>query len=345
MLVLAHSLRGRLGRINISRRVVYAVLVLALVGLFGFAASYARMAWKVANYNDLRREADGLRDGYQRLEKEVSQAHEQLASLEFYAREVAVAYGIKQKIEGPRDISAEGTLVPSFAESLEDYNFLQTASSLSLRSRYAARMRTVSTPNIWPVEGRLWGPFGRRNDPFSGEGTEFHPGVDISAPPGTPVHATADGLVVTAGWSGGYGRLVVIDHGGGTQTYYAHLSRIFVQTGEEVRRGAVVGAVGATGRVTAPHLHYEVRLGSAPVNPYHYMKAPVTQQASTPGDFLFESGSTPLALRSRDGEGAVNVALRVPPLLPAHPSRPHPMPSDSSDRVTPPSGSPVSYPR
>jgi len=290
VVVLAHSLRGKLGRINIPRRVVYAVLALAFLGccsVAGFVASYARMALKIAGYNDLRREADGLRDRYQRLQKEVSQAHEQLASLQLYAREVSIAYGIKQKLEGPQDISAEGKLVPSFAESLEDYNFLRTASSLSLQSRSAARMRVASTPSIWPVEGRIWGPFGRRGDPFSGEGTEFHTGIDISAPPGTPVRATADGLVVGAGWSGGYGRLVVIDHGGSTETYYAHLSRILVQIGQEVRRGALVGEVGSTGRVTAPHLHYEVRVGTAPVNPYHYMKAPAYQQAATHGDFLF----------------------------------------------------------
>jgi murein DD-endopeptidase MepM/ murein hydrolase activator NlpD len=290
VVVLAHTLRGKLGRFNIPRWSIYALLVLVFMGccsVAGFVASYARMASKVANYNNLRREADGLRDRYQLLQKEVSRTQEQLASLEFYAREVAVAYGIKQKLEGPQDISAEGKLTPSYAESLADYNYLQTASSLSLQSRYASRIRAASTPSIWPVEGPIWGPFGRRSDPFSGEGTEFHPGVDIGAAPGTPVHATADGFVIASGWNGGYGRLVVIDHGAGTRTYYAHLSRIFVQTGAEVRRGELVGEVGSTGRVTAPHLHYEVRNGGAPVNPYRYMKAPSYQRASTPGNFLF----------------------------------------------------------
>jgi murein DD-endopeptidase MepM/ murein hydrolase activator NlpD len=290
VVVLAHSLHGRLRRIHIPHQAVYAILVLAAFGcfsVFGFVASYARMAWKVANYNALRREADTLRARYRNLEKEVSQTHQQLASLEVYAREVSMAYGIKQKLEGPSDISAEGKLVPSFAESLEDYNFLRSASSISLQSRYASRMRMVSTPNLWPVDGRLMGAFGRRTDPFSGEGTEFHTGVDISAPAGTPVRATADGIVVSSGWGGGYGRLVVVDHGGGTQTYYAHLSRFYVQTGQEVRRGELIGAVGATGRVTAPHLHYEVRIGGAPVNPYRYLRAPLSQQASITTNFLF----------------------------------------------------------
>ena len=290
VVVLAHSLHGRLRRIQIPQQAVYAVLVLALVGcfsLFGFVASYARMAWKVANYNALRREADAMRTRYQKLEKEVSQTHEELASLQLYAREVSIAYGIKQKLEGPSDISAEGKLVPTFAESLEDYNFLRSASSLSLQSRFAMRMNMVSTPSLWPVNGRLIGAFGRRTDPFSGEGTEFHTGVDIGARTGTPVHATADGIVVSAGWSGGYGRLVIVDHGGGTQTYYAHLSRFSVEAGEEVRRGDQIGLVGSTGRVTAPHLHYEVRIGGSPVNPYRYLKGPVSEQTSIRSDFLF----------------------------------------------------------
>src|SRR5450631_1408510 len=117
VLVLAHSLRGRLRRIHVPHSAVYAVLALALFGsisVFGFVASYARMAWKVANYNALRREADALRVRYQNLQKVVSQTDKQLASLELYANEVSMAYGIKQKLEGPTDITAQGKLIPSF---------------------------------------------------------------------------------------------------------------------------------------------------------------------------------------------------------------------------------------
>jgi murein DD-endopeptidase MepM/ murein hydrolase activator NlpD len=289
VLVLAHSLRGRLRRVHIPHQAVYIVLALALLGcfsLFGFAASYARMAWKVANYNALRREADALRARYQNLQKEMSQTNEHLATLQLYAREVSIAYGIKQKLEGPSDISAEGKLVPSFAESVEDYNFLRGVRSLSLGNRFARRMGAASPPSLWPVDGRLMGAYGHRSDPFSGEG-EFHTGVDISAPTGTPVRATADGLVVRSEWAGGYGRLIVIDHGGGIQTYYAHLSRFFASTGQEVRRGDVVGYVGSTGRVTAPHLHYEVRRNDTPMNPYPYLAKATDYQAVVTKDFPF----------------------------------------------------------
>jgi murein DD-endopeptidase MepM/ murein hydrolase activator NlpD len=286
ILVLAHSLHGRLRRIHIPHQVLYIVLALAMVGgfsIFGFVSSYARMAWKVANYNSLQQEADQLRARYRNLQKVVNQTNEQLASLEIFANEVSVAYGIKEKLEGPSDIASEGKLVPSFSESLDEYNYLRS-SNLS-RSGYARRWHLNTKPSIWPVDGPLMSSFGQRSDPFSGEGA-WHTGVDISAPTGTSVRATADGVVTFADRFGGYGRLVVVDHGNGFETYYAHLSSIDVIEGQEIRQGEFVGAVGATGRVTAPHLHYEVRLHKAPVNPYHYLMATTpVQQAKA--DFPF----------------------------------------------------------
>ncbi|HZT29133.1 MAG TPA: M23 family metallopeptidase [Bryobacteraceae bacterium] len=288
IVVLAHSLHGKLRRIQIPQTFVYGVLLLAVLGcfsIFGFVSSYARMAWKVANYNSLRKEADALRVRYEKLQKVMNQTNEQMASLQLFANEVSVAYGIKQKLEGPPGISAEGRLVPTFNESVEEYNYLRSLSLPAYQHNYARRFHTNVQPSLWPVEGRLLGPYGQRTDPFSGEGA-YHTGVDISAPTGTVVRATADGIVAHADRLGGYGRLVVIDHGNGIQTYYAHLSRYFVVPGQEIRRGEPVGAVGSSGRVTAPHLHYEVRIGGAPVNPYRYLaKAGIVQM--TKRDFPF----------------------------------------------------------
>lgn len=292
VVVLAHSIQGRLRRIHIPHQAVYVLLLFALLGcvsVFGFVASYARMAWKVGNYNTLRREADNLRVRYQDLQKKVSEKDTQLATLETYAKEVSVAFGIKQKLEGPADISAEGALVPTFPESIQDYSFLRRADQISFKHRAARRFQpTVSRPSVWPVLGRLMDGFGRRLDPFAGESErEFHTGVDISAPPGVAVKVTADGIVTLAQpTAGGYGRMVVVDHGGGIETYYAHLSRIFVQVGQGVRRGETIGAVGSTGRVTAPHLHYEVRMAGNPVNPYDFMKTAIFDTASKT-DFPF----------------------------------------------------------
>jgi murein DD-endopeptidase MepM/ murein hydrolase activator NlpD len=291
VVVLAHSLRGRLRRIQVPHTAVYAILGLALLGCFsafGFIASYGRMALKVANYNNLKKEADVLRSRYQNLQKVVSETNVQMASLQLYAKEVSVAYGIKQRMEGPTDVSAEGALVPTFAETLADFNYLRSAERLAVNNRRIGRFggQMKALPSLWPVEGRLMSPFAQRTDPFSGEGA-FHPGVDISGQTGTPVLVTADGVVLQAEMvSGGYGRLVIVDHGGGVQTYYAHLSKIVVHAGQEMRRGDVLGLVGSTGRVTAPHLHYEVRVGGAPVNPYRYLaNASVFRQV--PKDFAF----------------------------------------------------------
>jgi murein DD-endopeptidase MepM/ murein hydrolase activator NlpD len=288
VVVLAHSLRGRLRRVHIPHSAVYAVLVLALLGcfsVFGFVASYGRMALKVANYNALKRETDNLRARYQALLKNVNETDTQLASLELYAREVTLAYGIKQQIEGSSDISARDKLVPSFAESVEDYDFLRRINALALQSKAARRIpRPVEKPTIWPLDGRLLSPYGKRTDPFSEEGA-FHKGVDISAPTGMPVHATADGIVIFTQFESGYGRLVVVDHGGGFQTYYAHLSQFWVHAGQEVRRGDLVGLVGSSGKVTAPHLHYEVRIGGSPMNPILYMRTGVAQAQPAPREY------------------------------------------------------------
>jgi murein DD-endopeptidase MepM/ murein hydrolase activator NlpD len=123
--------------------------------------------------------------------------------------------------------------------------------------------------------GRLLSGYGKRDDPFAGEQI-FHTGVDISAAMGTPVRVTADGIVVSAEWFGGYGKLIIVDHGHGMRTYYAHLSRMDVLPGQEVRLGQIIAATGATGRVTAPHLHYEVRIGGNAVNPHTYLDHSLT---------------------------------------------------------------------
>ncbi|MBI3651902.1 MAG: M23 family metallopeptidase [Acidobacteria bacterium] len=110
--------------------------------------------------------------------------------------------------------------------------------------------------------------FGYRIDPFT-RGARFHAGVDIKAAWGDPVGASQPGIVKFAGWHNGYGNLIIIDHGGGVTTHYAHLSSFTVAVGSKVSRGTIIGHAGSTGRSTSPHLHYEVRLNDSPVNPLH----------------------------------------------------------------------------
>ncbi len=275
IVVLAHSLHGRLRRVHVPYQVMYVVLALALIGsvsLFGIVSSYLRMSIKVASYNNLREEIEVLRDRYERLEKESKQKGDQLASLQLLANEVTVAYGIKRTMEGPSDIASEGRLIPTVSETLEQYNFLKSASLSRFSRRSSPLFQSEALPSMWPVDGRLMSYFGRRSDPFSGEGA-FHAGIDISVPTGTPVRTTADGTVVSAEWSGQFGRLVVIDHGGGVQTYYAHMSRLEVIAGQWVHRGETIGRSGSSGRATGAHVHYEVRRRGTPVNPSQYLRA------------------------------------------------------------------------
>jgi murein DD-endopeptidase MepM/ murein hydrolase activator NlpD len=130
-----------------------------------------------------------------------------------------------------------------------------------------------ATPSIWPAHGWLTGTFGGRSDPFTGE-RGFHQGLDISLEKGSPVYATADATVDTASYSGDYGNLIILRHGFGLSTRYGHLSGFNVKVGQTVKRGDVIGFVGATGRATGSHLHYEIWANGKLLNPLQLLTAP-----------------------------------------------------------------------
>jgi murein DD-endopeptidase MepM/ murein hydrolase activator NlpD len=132
------------------------------------------------------------------------------------------------------------------------------------------RNRWASTPSIWPVKGWMTSGFGRRISPFTGE-PAMHRGVDISVPENTPMVASANGVVIRAGWDGGLGNAIKIDHGFGYATMYGHLAKVQVRVGQRVKRGQVIGLVGSTGLSTGPHLHYEVVVNLTPSNPLRYI--------------------------------------------------------------------------
>lgn len=134
----------------------------------------------------------------------------------------------------------------------------------------------AATPSLWPAHGWLTGTFGGRSDPFTGE-TGFHQGIDISTDKGQPVYATADGKVDLAAYSGDYGNLIVLQHGFGLATRYGHLSSFAVQTGQAIKRGQVIGYVGATGRATGAHLHYEILANGQLLNPLQLLTQPATR--------------------------------------------------------------------
>jgi murein DD-endopeptidase MepM/ murein hydrolase activator NlpD len=119
----------------------------------------------------------------------------------------------------------------------------------------------------WPAEGPLSSPFGERDHVMGGGGTQFHAGIDVSIPTGTPVQAAQEGIVVFAGYNGAYGKAVKLDHPNGFSTLYAHNSRILVHVGQTVKAGQVICLSGSTGRSTGPHLHFEVHKDGLPVDP------------------------------------------------------------------------------
>ena len=129
----------------------------------------------------------------------------------------------------------------------------------------------LATPSRLPVRGVITSNYGKREHPRSGV-EEFHSGIDISKSPGTPVSATANGIVSFSGWNGGSGNLVVLEHGFGYSTFYAHNKMNTVKVGQKVRRGDVIGYIGSTGNTTGPHVHYEIWKDGSSVNPKKYIE-------------------------------------------------------------------------
>lgn len=274
------STPGKLRKVVVPAYLIHGVAILALIGAISVTAavaSYSRMLWKVGNYNAVRHELETRTQQYRQLQATVNDTNQRLDSLQSLATEVAMTYGVMRyhpaafdQADNPADSQ------DAFDRSVEQYTFLKrnatVIASSGLHLLPANFADSSYTPSIWPVMGHITDSFGERLDPFSGEGA-FHTGVDVASDYGAPVHATADGVVTIAEPHAGYGRLVVIDHGFGITTWYAHLSAYSAVVGSRVKRGEVVGYTGISGRSTGPHVHYEVRVNNAPVNPWRYMKS------------------------------------------------------------------------
>lgn len=293
---------GQLRKVPIPMRYAYAFVAAAVVGLFtitGLAGSYGRMLVKAERFNQVRSEQLALRKQYRQLEQDTKQKDIQVASLGSLASEVSALYGLRQSklVASKAAASNEQAMLASqdnsYYKSLDRfYELRDTALSGVATQALTAGIRPSSSltewvrladaPSLWPVLGRVTSSFGERTDPFGSEVEgEFHRGIDIAAPSGTAIHATGDGVVLTAGWGTGYGREVVLSHGHGITTLYAHMASIAVIPGETVSRGQVIGYVGVSGRSTGAHLHYEVRIGNTPVNPHRYMRETMAQMADT----------------------------------------------------------------
>lgn len=303
---------GSLKKVPVPLRFAYIFVGAAVIGMFtitGLAGSYSRMLLKTARFNQMRQEQNSLRKDYANLEKVAHEKDIQAASLGSLASEVSALYGLTvNRFSGAktRETKSAGTVATAelvggatqanftdenYSKSVNDFYTLRNTAMDGSATRVITQsfasgnlghlnpfsdLSLLNAPTLWPVMGPITSAFGQREDPILGAGEgEFHKGVDISAPMGTPIRATADGVIEMAGFGNGYGREVVIDHGNGIKTVYGHMSGFASIAGQQVTRGQVIGYVGSSGRATGYHCHYEVRIRNTPVNPHKYLRETV----------------------------------------------------------------------
>jgi murein DD-endopeptidase MepM/ murein hydrolase activator NlpD len=273
----------RVRRFSVKRGVVRMVVVGFLAAALAFSALAVHSYRTNVNQDELhtlRARNWHLQTQLRSLSGNLDDLRRQLVVLAQNDAKVRVM----AKLSRPKADAPDGIGGPSEDEAANDFSNLQhkidqIRRAIDLRRESQEEIQgllndqrslAASTPEGWPVKGWLTSGFGRRIDPFTHK-MGFHPGLDIAAHIGTPVYATADGIVVRAGITSGYGKLVVIDSGYGYRIYYGHNSKIFVKVGQRVHRGDRIAAVGNTGRSTGPHCHYEVRLNGMPINPKKFL--------------------------------------------------------------------------
>jgi murein DD-endopeptidase MepM/ murein hydrolase activator NlpD len=255
-----------------------AVLGVALVALL---AHYGWISVQVVELKRLRTENRALATKAQAYEQNAAKLQAKVLALQNTVTKLGMMAGLEKSLPDPQlggvgGISSLETTAPSIDVAQSMRSLDQTVRHLAEKSTRLEevfedqKVLLASTPSVWPVRGYLSAGFGNRVDPFTGL-RDFHPGIDISTPIGTKVHAPADGVVIFCGAKGGYGNALVVDHGYGVVTRYAHLDAYNVKPGQRVRRGDVIAFVGNTGRSTAPHLHYEVWVNDRTLNPIQYI--------------------------------------------------------------------------
>jgi murein DD-endopeptidase MepM/ murein hydrolase activator NlpD len=274
----AHAARARLRKWQVSNLQILiagaSLLLLALVASW-LAWSHFNSSVSPAEMTRLRHENARLRQVNQTFETSIQSLQSKLTSSEGRTRQLAIMAGLESLGAGA-DVGIGGG-APLDGATPEDLAALhgragQMQGALdAIEVRLGERVRWMSsTPTIAPVRGILTSGFGTRSDPMT-HGPGLHQGIDIAAAAGQPVFAAADGLVVLAASTSGYGEAVYLAHGFGVTTRYGHLSEIDVRPGQRIHRGDPIGRVGSTGRSTGSHLHYEVRLDGTPVNPLAYI--------------------------------------------------------------------------
>ena len=290
LLVPDHGAQVR--RFRLTRKILLSLLSaqgVILFMLFFFGAGYFYRINQGKALEKLKLENQHLLVQFQALSQQMNSIQNQLTRVNELDHKIRMVVGLERKSEiimgtgGPEaDQPAMSMLLPSqeadqikrIANKLNQIDLSLDNQEISIEELDAYlkenRSLLLSTPTIWPVRGWVTSEFGVRISPLDG-GYGVHQGIDIAAPPGTLIRASANGRVSFARWAQGYGNLVVITHGYGLITKYAHCAEILVREGQSVKRGQVIATVGSTGRASGPHLHYEVLVYGMPVNPRKYL--------------------------------------------------------------------------
>jgi murein DD-endopeptidase MepM/ murein hydrolase activator NlpD len=269
--------RARFRKFTVSTRLLAltagsaAVILVASVA-FGWALLASNR--RDREYRQALTENARLRSDTAQLQQKLTGLSRQLDDFDTRTHRLAIVAGIASSrpsgVGGP--MTPEASEAPSALDKTLGDRSREIGDQLSaIENQFTKRSDIVSsTPTVQPVRGAYMSGFGDRQDPFTGE-SAVHQGLDIATNRGEPVSASAAGVVEKAEWSGDLGNMVEIAHPSGYKTIYGHLEKVLVAPGQKVARGEHVGLVGATGRATGPHLHYEVRLNDRPVNPLEYI--------------------------------------------------------------------------
>ncbi len=247
--------------LKVALTILISFLFLSIASYYLSLKLFSEKAKLTIKSEELKREKVTLLSERHALEKERNLLNQKVEEFEKKLTELESYLAKRGVLE--KKIAVGGASYKSVPKDLSYIEFLdQRADHLLSTIR--------SIPLGYPVYGKITSHVGWRKNPF-GRGYEFHTGIDIDAPYGAPVVATADGVVELAGYYGDYGKAVVISHPSGYSTLYGHLSEIKVKVGERVKAGQIIGSVGSTGRSTGPHLHYEVLYDGKIKNPIDYL--------------------------------------------------------------------------
>ncbi|MFO7676332.1 MAG: M23 family metallopeptidase [bacterium] len=269
----ALGLRGRAIRLSIPVYLLYvaaAGLLLVLVGVGLLGRAWVENNTDYGRLNRLTAENYLLKQRIVRYCAAMDTFKTFLAATEEMDNRLRTSAGLYLIPSDMRRVGVGGYPVPGEDATVDDLlrrTRFQERSLGEIEQALASRTERLGRiPSIWPVQGWVTSGFGRRRDPFTGRAM-MHSGIDIVAPYGSRVVASADGRVVYSGWKSNWGRVVEIDHGNGLVSFYAHLQSNSVSSGDEVKRGQVVGRLGSSGRSTGAHLHYGLRRKGVWVNP------------------------------------------------------------------------------